>query len=325
MPRAETWARGMLVAALASSAALTLALSAPGCRAQITMTSDDAADASADADLAYVGPDIATVPDLACSTTGPEVCGNGCDDDRNGFADDDDPVCTTQLLVGYDVASGTLDRLVLEPAPHVVAIDNHTEPANIFATLRASVGPDVYVAFPQAGMNTVRRIDRVDGGMSDQIVAYNSRAVCTFGSELIVVERNLPSQLHRLMRDGKTEIGTVPLGATNLATSCASDGNKLYVAVHDTSLNPSQILVFDSTYTQGAPIPLPPSLAAGGYTRLLAFAWTRRAGLFYGLFSSSPILSDTQTATQLIPFALDGAAGAPVDAGTYASVGEFVP
>ena len=35
---------------------------------------------------------------------GPEVCGNGCDDDRNGYIDDDDPACTTQMLVTLPLA-----------------------------------------------------------------------------------------------------------------------------------------------------------------------------------------------------------------------------
>src|SRR5258706_11672378 len=110
MPRAVTRARGarfagtrnaLLALAACAAVAAGAGVLAAGCRAVVTMNQEDGGDASADADLAYVGPDIAVTPDLACSATGPEVCGNGCDDDRNGFTDDDDPVCTTQLLVTF--------------------------------------------------------------------------------------------------------------------------------------------------------------------------------------------------------------------------------
>ena len=63
--------------------------------------------------------------DLACCAGGPEVCGNGCDDDRNGYIDDDDPACTTQILVTLSLGTPALWRLILEPTPHVVVLDGN--------------------------------------------------------------------------------------------------------------------------------------------------------------------------------------------------------
>ena len=71
-----------------------------GCRAQIVtpdLALGDLAGAS-DAD----GEDLASGDlagaDLACrGALVPEVCGNGCDDDGNGFVDDGDPACATQI------------------------------------------------------------------------------------------------------------------------------------------------------------------------------------------------------------------------------------
>jgi hypothetical protein len=134
--------------------------------------------------------------------------------------------------------------------------------------------------------------------------------------------------LHRLSAaaDPKVELGTVTL-PNLIATACSSDGNQLYVSAHDAAANPSQFYVFDKTYARvGAPIAVPPALKAAGFSHVLAFAWTRKSGVFYGLFSSDLATPDQQlSAGQLFPFAFDGAVGAPVDAGVLHGIGEFAP
>jgi len=58
---------------------------------------------------------------------------------------------------------------------------------------------------------------------------------------------------------------------------------------------------------------------------VLAFARTRKQGLFYGLFSTNVTPADNKTAAQLVPFAMDLGTGPAVDGGVYFSVGEFSP
>ncbi|HZS35447.1 MAG TPA: hypothetical protein VFF06_01395 [Polyangia bacterium] len=318
---------GLLLAAAVGAAS-------GGCRATATVNQYDGGGDAGVPDLAppedLYGVDFTVVPDLACSApAGPEICGNGCDDDRNGYVDDDDPACTTQMIVTFAAGSPTLGRVILEPQPRIVVLDGNPVQAGAFGEYRRAFSSAAFLAVENG--TEVRRIELTDGGggagaFTDYHPAsgYATRDVCVFNGELIVVERNSSSTLHRLMPDGATEIGTVPLGAV-LATACASDGNNLYVAVHD-ALGQSSFFVFDKTYTQTATLGMPAALAAAGYLHCLDIAWTKKQGVFYGLFTTDLNPKDSVlSADQIFPFAFDGGSGAPLDAGIIHGIGEFVP
>src|SRR5579863_2842298 len=107
---------------------LVAALLVAGCKAQPLGVHDAAAadQAMSVTDMAMSEADMTVVStDMAMCPSGvPEICGNGCDDDNNGYIDDDDPACTTQLLVTMRVGTQpALSRLVLEPTPRLVALD----------------------------------------------------------------------------------------------------------------------------------------------------------------------------------------------------------
>lgn len=304
-----------------------------GCRAQVAMPDAGTPDQGVgDASVPGDGPvDLAGVDQTCAGPIVPEICNNGCDDDHNGYTDDDDPACTPQLLVTYQAGSPTLDRLLLSPVPKTRVLDGNPLGGGWFADYQRAFAPAVFLA-RESSPGTIRRLVLVpDGGVgavSDfhPNPGYSARDACVFNGELIVVERAASSLLHRFQSDGKSEIGTVPLGANLLATACASDGKLLYVAAHDTTGDPSQFLVFDSTFSQVATLALPAALLGQSLDRCLDFAWAGKFG-FYGLFASSGgSLSDaTLSAGQLTPFAFDGGVGAPIDAGTIHGVGEFLP
>jgi hypothetical protein len=307
-----------------------LALAVAGCKAGVTVP--PMTDLAQNEDLSASldgGADFAPAPpDLRCSMSADaEVCGNGCDDDRNGYTDDDDPACTTQFLATVPGGSSpALYRLQLEPVPRLIAVDHNAVPGSSAATFRRAFSPAAYLAV-EGGSRQLRRILLADGGtgaFSDFFTTFDVRDVCVFNNELIVVERALSSNLHRFQADGQTEIGPVALGSV-IATACASDGPHLYVAVH-TATGPSQFLLFDKNYNQvGAAIDVPPALAAAGLSRCLSLAWSKRANSFYGLFGDISVNDASGFASQLFPFAFDGGAGSPVDAGTYRAIGEFLP
>jgi hypothetical protein len=305
------------VAALLATAVVLLG----GCRARVRAgDSDGGVDAAVpgDASNRVDGGGV----DLGGCAVGPEICNNGCDDDRNGYTDADDPACTAQLLVTFQMATPSLERLILEPQPHLVVLDGNPVAAQSFALHHRALSSDAY----SVGENDqhLYRIMLGDGGVAGSPLTYYPHALCTFNGQLIVVERTASSVLHRLKADG-TELGTVPL-ANLMVTSCASDGNLLYVAAHNPAGGASQFLLFDSTFTQVGTAAVPTALASAGLNHVLAFAWTKKTGTFYGLFSSDlSSLADLQGASQLYPFALDGGSGAPVDAGTLHGVGEFLP
>ncbi len=302
-----------------------------GCRAGATVAMDDLAvpdDLSvSDANLGGDGPMV--THDLACSGPAmPEICDNGCDDDRNGFADGDDPACTTQMLATAQAATPALYRLVLEPVPHVVALDGNSVPGTTAAAFRRAFSPAAYLAFDGSGKN-LRRVALADGGtgtLSDFQPGYQTRDVCVFNGQLVVIERGAPnSYLHHFQPDGQTEFGT-PVALANLfATACVGDASYLYVAAHD-SLGVTQFYIYDKTFAQvGSPVDVPIDLQNAGLVRCIALAWTEKAGVFYGLFADNGLNDTATTASQLYPFAFDGSVGAPVDAGTWHAIGDFVP
>lgn len=282
---------------------------------------------------AGVPPDLAGA-DLYCTVKTEEVCGNACDDDQNGWADAEDPICTPQLLVTSHGASFVARRLTL---------DSLLTTSDLEATVHNGVGSVSYApSFAPAlfvALETTRQLVRIGiptGGVGvfdpPGPPAWPSttgiRDVCVFNGELILVERgtSAPSRLHRMMPDGRTEIGVVSLGSTT-ATACASDGNVLYVAIHDLA-NPSQFTVLDKAFVaQGSPLPMPPALAADGYDRCLDLAYVHATRTFYGLFiQSMGALNDSVlSADQIHPFGFDGGISAPLDAGKLHGLGEFTP
>ncbi len=308
-----------------------------GCRAQVD-TPDGGADlAGADGgdDLGIDddgGFDLAS-SDLACSGPSvPEICNNGCDDDHNGYADADDPACTPQLLVvpGTTTASAPLQRLFLGSTPHLVTLDGNLMADGYFAEYQRAFAPTAFLT--RESSMVLRTLTLAPGGgtgtFTDYAPTYRGRDVCVFNGELLVVERGPPGVLHRFKPDGTTELGVVSLGAV-LATSCASDGKLLYVAVHDTIGSPSQFLVFDQTLAPvaGSPVAIPGDLLTNGLDRCLDIAFSQ-TGVFYGLFvASGGVLNDAALpgASQIYPFAFDGGVGAPIDAGLVRAIGEFIP
>lgn len=322
--RAMTIVRAL---ALGGTAALAAATAAAGCRATAEMPPDLAVDDLGVGGDDLAGADLAFSPDLFTCAVGPEICGNGCDDDRNGYADDDDPACTTQLLVTFQTGSPALWRLILEPTPHTVVLDGNPVNAGGMAEHNRLFSPSAYLAF-DGSTKLLRRLV-LDGGVDDNAsVGYTTRDVCVFNGELIVVQPGNPtSTLHRFMPDARTEIGTVSVAGT--AAACASDGNSLFVST-STLGNPSQIVVFDKSangpVATALTLPIPDALVNDGYARLVDFAYVKKGGLFIGLFAADVSASDNQlNGDVMAPFALDGGSGPYIDGGTWHGVGEFLP
>jgi hypothetical protein len=162
-------------------------------------------------------------------------------------------------------------------------------------------------------------------GLTVQQLGYYVHDVCVFNGELIVVET--AGRLHRLMADGKTELGQVAVPPTApgsmVLAACATDGQVLYVAEH-TATGPTVFEVLDSGFGVAAPRRnVPDALSAAGLVRCLDFAWTQRG--FYGLFSSQLGATDLAPTELVVPFLFDGGVGAPLDAGDLRGVGEFLP
>jgi hypothetical protein len=318
---------------------LSLCGALTGCRAGVDqpdmgMPDMDGVEGGTPADMT---PDLYGA-DLLCTTVEPENCTNACDDDKNGYTDDDDPVCTHQVVVTPHGTQTRIGRLILDGTPRLVELDGNVLSGNGAATVVKSFSPAIF--FAAEGGKRVYRIQIPDGG-AGAMTSYLAlswapgapRDVCVFNGELIVVDR-IPSmtssKLHRFTPDGMTDKGTVTLPA-GVATACASDGDKLYVAIYDPVGGNSQFFAFDKTLTQtGTPIDMPAALIADGYDRVIDFAWSHKDGTFWGLFvKAMGNTNDTLlSATQVHPFGLDGGVGTPVtvpmDAGLH-GIGTFIP
>jgi hypothetical protein len=304
--------------------AVSCAVLAAGCRATPEAPHDDLA-----VDMAVGGDDGGgddlAVADLAGCAVGPEVCGNGCDDDRNGYTDDDDPACTSQMLVTLNMGTPALWRMILEPTPHVVVLDGNPISSNgAMAAFNATFAPAAFVAYDASS----KRLDRVPlggGAVTTQLTSYTTRDVCTFNGELIVVDKrpSPPGYLHRYMADGQTAIGT-PIAVNMIPTACSSDGNLLYVAGYPT-VGDGLIAVFgksangpvDTTTT----IALPDSLLNAGYNHLVDLVYLKKGGTFIGLFT----MTTGTDGDVMAPFAFDGGVGNWIDGGVWHGVGEFMP
>jgi hypothetical protein len=322
---------GARATAIVRALALAVAAAAGvGCRAVPSTPGDDLG-----VDLGVPGDDLGggggidlAAADLyaASCDPGPEVCDNGCDDDRNGYMDADDPACTTQLLVTLDTTMPALSRLILEPKPHLVALDGNPVPAGGMAEYNRAFSSSAYLAF-DGSTKQLRRLV-LDGGYTDNTSpGFTTRDVCVFNGELIVVEPGNMSKLHRFKEDGKTELGSVPIAG--LPGACASDGTHLYVARHVVP-NPSEIVVFDKSadgpVDSGVVLAIPDALVGLGYDRLVDFAYVKKSGTFIGLFASGGIDGDSAlNGDVMAPFALDGGAGPLIDGGVWHGVGEVMP
>lgn len=315
----------MRAAAALWAVAPLCAFAAAGCRATPGVSGEDlAVDLGAGGD--DLGGDDLAVADLGCPV-GPEVCGNGCDDDRNGYTDADDPACTTQMLVTLQLGSPSLSRLVLEPTPHLVVLDGNPIGSGAMAAYNGAFAPAAFVAF-DSGTKQLWRVPFGGGTTTMTSTLYSTRDACVFNGELIVVDpRSGGSFLHRFLPDGKTELGVVPVA--NIATACSSDGTRLYVARHATVGN-SELAVFAKSGSgpvdTGVVVAVPDALATAGYGRIVDLAYVKRSGLFIGLFSTDLASADSSLDGQLMaPFALDGGVGAFIDGGVWHGVGEFLP
>ena len=314
-----------------AAAALVVVCAVAGCRATPEAPPDLAVDmATGGEDLA--GDDFA-VGDMGCPV-GPEVCGNGCDDDRNGYTDADDPACTSQMLVTLSMGSPALWRLVLEPKPHVVVLDGNPIATNgAMATYNATFAPAAFLSF-DSGTKLLERVPIGGGAITSKATAYSTRDVCVFNGELIVVDpRSAGSLLHRFEADGATEIATdmgpATVPVSGVATACSSDGTMLYVARHPTIGN-SEIAVFakgaNGPVDTGAVIAMPDSLVAAGYDRIVDLVYVKKSGNFIGLFAMSGGMADSALDGQVMaPFSFDGGVGDWIDGGVWHGVGEFMP
>jgi hypothetical protein len=313
----------------AVAALAVLCAVAAGCRATPETPPDDLGvdfGVAGGGDLGDGGADLATA-DLACGPVGPEVCGNGCDDDGNGYTDDDDPACTSQMLVTLQFGSPALWRLILEPSPHVVVLDGNPIATNgAMATYDGRFAPAAFLAF-DSGTKVLERVPLVGGGAATKTSAqYTTRDVCVFNGELIVVSPRTAAgagDLHRFMADGTTEI-MPPVTLASIPTACSSDGTMLYVAEH-AAVGPSDIRVFAKSaggpVDTGTIIAIPDALVGDGYTRLVDLVYVKKSGVFVGLFTT-----DTGTEGDVMaPFALDGGSGGYIDGGVWHGVGEFMP
>jgi hypothetical protein len=324
--------------------ALALAiLAVAGCKAQALTPGEPDLSTDDGGVLDLAEPDLVhdlAGADLRCSgPIGPEDCSNGCDDDRNGYTDEDDPACTPQVLAtfGGGVDQPFLGRLLLGKVPKLVPFDGNPVLSTMCGVeYQRAFSPSIYLTREDASRD-IRRIDPVDGG-TGTVSDYNApnttfpgsaRDACVFHGELVILERGTLSVLHRFKPDGMTELGTVALGSVN-ASACASDGNLLYVSARNPSMagTPSAFLVFDQSYNSLGQIELPKPLYDAGLWVVLDFAWTKNFG-FFGLFVGGTAIGSYKESQlygeQLFPFALDGAVGDPIDAGTLHGIGEFLP
>jgi hypothetical protein len=314
-------------AAAVAAVALLSACAVAGCRATPTPQANDMAldMAASTGDLAGGGDDLA-VADMACPV-GPEICNNGCDDDRNGYTDADDPACTTQMIVTLGgLGSANLSRLILEPTPHLAALDGNPVSGGGMAAFNAAFAPAAFIVYDGSTKKLERR--PLGGASTTFFPGYSTRDVCVFNGELIVVDYPATSRLHRFAADGKTEI-LPPVTLTGAAAGCASDGNSLFVARH-TGIGASEVVIFDKSANGPVPstlppIPIPDALLNAGYDRILDLAYVKKSGIFIGLFAVGSGGDSTLDGTVMAPWSPDGGAGAFIDGGIWHGVGEFLP
>lgn len=306
------------------AAALAVAACCAGCPAQ-AVAPDDAAP-QVDAGQEDVAPDVLppedAPPDVpeptdACPNESVETsCADGCDNDGDGFVDGDDPDCATAFLITHEPADGILRWRSGDPAPAVLhaggtsgrpLVDGAQLPGHGFSVQRGMApGRGLYRFDPHP--------DPAPGPTLLLDVGYQASDVCLFAGKVVVTELGGP-RLHAydpaaISPDGGTPAASRTLTRGTLVRACAADATRLY-AVVATSTDGGivdDIVQLDADLNEVAWPGLPTGLAADT-RRLLDLAWDRRTGQFYGLFVGSE--PNTTTVT---PFAMGGAAGAPVTA-----------
>lgn len=280
---------------------------------------DFAVDAGADAAL-----------DASCPAMTREICANGCDDDRNGYTDEDDPACSTQFIPTFNTRARPLYRFLVEPHRAVVLDGNEVDPSS-HALYLARFTPGFAWMVRDSATNKLFRIALADGGTPGTVTEFDtapnqSRDVCIFNGELIVVDAPR-GVLVRFRSDG-SRIADGGVALDPFLSACSSDGTYLYVAQHlgrgDAGM-PSQFLVLDTQFQQVGVVQLPPDIAVD-FDRCIDFAWSEREKRFYGLFVRSDGRDNDSllNAHQIVPFALDGGIGPPIDAGEVHGIGEFI-
>lgn len=317
-------------------AALLIVVLAWGCRAQVA--SPDDLGGEPPVDMADASPEDLAGADLACSTTEAfETCGNGCDDDKNGYTDDDDPACSSQILPAFPVKVPALYRFVLGPTLQALSLDgNHVVP-NAMATYARRVSPYLFLAIDvfdgfAAELNLVSLSPSGQGTYQSRYFDFGIRDVCIFNGELILVEKSTSGRLHRMDIDTLGEKAQINLGMGLVPTGCSGNGDRLVVAFHDLVPNPSQFAVFDASFAPvpGSPFDMPPSLLAEGFDRCLDLAWSQHDRAYWGLFAKSldfvePLNDSGMNSDALRRFDLDGSVAGSADAGVLHGVGEFIP
>jgi hypothetical protein len=291
-----------------------------GCPAQAVLQDDaapqeDAGQVDAQDDLLPpedAPPDV-PAPDDACASEGVETaCGDGCDNDGDGFADGDDPDCVTAFLVTREPPDGVL-RWRVGDADVAALHPGGTPGRPIVDSAHLPLGYAVQRGMPP-GRGLYRFDPKPDPAPGPELVldvGFQASDVCVFAGRVVVTELTGP-RLHAyhpgdISPDGGTAFASATLTRGTLVRACAADATRLY-AVVATASGTDDVVELDADLVEVSWPGLPTGLAADE-KRLLDLAWDRRTGQFYGLF----VGTETNTAA-VTPFAMGGAAAPAVTA-----------
>ena len=303
-----------------AAATLWVAALVAGCPAQAAAPDDAAPQQDAgpeDAALDLLPPDDAP-PDVpaqvdACPGEGIEAsCHDGCDNDGDGFTDDDDPDCVTAFLITREPSDGVLRWRVGDADPVVLHAGGTPARPLVDATQVGGAGFAVQRGMaPSRGLyRFAPRPDPAPGPTLLVDVGYQASDVCVFAGRVVVTELGGP-RVHAYdpdaaATDGGTPLplGSVTLTRGTLVRACAADASNLYVAVA-TASGTDDIVRLDADLNElgwpGLPTELPVDKK-----RLLDFAWDRRTQQFHGLFVGTEV-----NTADVTPFAMGGAVGTP--------------
>ena len=260
-------------------------------------------------------PDVPTQVD-ACPGEGIEVsCHDGCDNDGDGFTDDDDPDCVTAFLITREPLDGVLRWRVGDADPVALHEGGTTGRPYVDAVQLPTLGFSV-----QRGMPPGRGLyhfdphpDPAPGPTLLVDVGYQASDVCVFAGRVVVTELGGP-RVHTYdpeaaATDGGTPapLGSVTLTRGTLARACAADASDLSVVVA-TASGTDDVVRLDADLNELGWPRLPAGLAADK-KRLLDLAWDRRSAQFYGLFVGTEV-----NTADVTPFAMGGTVGTPVTA-----------
>jgi hypothetical protein len=305
------------------AATLGVAALCAGCPAQAVAPGDaapqeDAGQADVQDDVAPpedAPPDVPEQTDACPAETTELSCGDGCDNDGDGFVDGDDPDCVTAFLVTHEPPDGVLrwrvgdaDVLALHAGgtPGRPIVDGAQLPGSGFAVQRGMApGRGLYRFDPHPDPAPAPTL------LFD--VGFQASDVCVFAGHVVVTELGGP-RVHTWDPAATVPDGGVPaplksvtLTRGTLVRACAADATGVY-AVVATASGTDDVVRLDADLNEVSWPGLPTGLAAG-QKRLLALAWDRRTAQFYGLF----VGAETNTA-DVTPFAMGGAVGPPVTA-----------